>query len=221
MKYLKDSESVLILDPASDSIGWTIASLKDGKFLITNSGALRATSSWPLGRRLLYMYKSIKTLCEFFKVKTIVSEEAIVVHGMAGAAVVPTIVNNLKMLAWELQIELETLHVDTWRKQLSITGVPKLDKKGQLVLNKRGKPKKDFKVPAAQKVKEVLKLELPKTLLDNRNLKQSAIKDDVTDSLAISIAYGMTLKYPKIEASGSIFDCPDTLQVIKALFMLK
>ncbi len=222
MKYPKDGETVLIIDPSSDSIGWSIAKLSKDQFVITNSGALRATSSWSLGRRLFYMYRSIKLLCNHFKVTTIVSEEAIIARGMAGAAVVPTIVNIIKMLAYELlELDLVLLHVDSWRKQLGISGIPKVDKRGQLVLNKRGKPKKDFKEPCAQKVKEILKIDLPELILDNRNLRQSALKDDVSDSLGIAIAYGMSLNYPIIKASADIFTNSDTINVVKAIFILK
>ena len=223
MKYPREGQILLILDPSGSSIGWTIAYLKAGTFQITNSGALMASSSWDLGRRLNYMYKGVKHLVQTFKVNLIVSEEAIVAHGMAGAAVVPTIVNNLKMLTWDLQggLELKTMHVDKWRKLLCISGVPAFDKKGKMITNKRGKQKKDFKVPTAQKVEEMLKFKLPAQILDNRSLKLKDLKNDVSDSLAIAIAYGMELGYPKIQADKDLFTKDETILAIKALFMMK
>lgn len=223
MKYPREGQVLLVLDPSSAAIGWSVVTLKSGVFQITNSGALLASSSWDLGRRLNYMYKGVKFLVREFKVNLIVSEEAIVAHGMAGAAVVPTIVNNLKMLTWDLQggLELITMHVDKWRKLLCISGVPAFDKKGKMITNKRGKQKKDFKVPTAQKVEEILKFKLPDKVLDNRSLKPKDLKDDTSDSLAIAIAFGMDLKYPRITANKDIFDCAETIRIIKVLYTMK
>lgn len=222
MKYQRDSQVVLIIDPSSDCIGWTIAHLQNGVFTITNSGALTSSSSWELGRKLLYMYNGIKFLAQYYNVNCIVSEEAFVGRGKTGSTVVPTIVNNLKMLVYDLKgvFDLETITVDTWRKLLSITGVPLLNANGQLVLNKRGKPKKDFKVPCAIKVKEILKVDIPELILDNRSLKLKKLSDDVTDSLGIAIAFGMSLHYPQIRAEPDLFTGPSTIHTIKILYTM-
>lgn len=223
MKYPREGQTILVLDPSAEHMAFSIVKLSSGTATITNSGMLYASSSWSLGRRLYYMYKGLKYIIEFFKVDYIVTEDFVIPKfRQSGITVIPTINNNLKMLIWELgnTIELNEVSTTTWRKNLGISSVPALDKKGQLMMSSKGKSKKDWKVPCRQKVEEVLCLKLPKTLLANTNLKERTLPHDISDCLGIAISECIALGYPKIKANPNLFTNSDTIQVIKTLFTL-
>ncbi len=223
LKYPRSGQIVLVLDPSSEHLGWSVMKLDSGTATITNSGMLYASSSWPLGRRLHYMYKSLKYLIGFFKIQFIVTEDFVIPKfRQSGITVIPTINNNLKMLIWELgnTIDLNEVSTTTWRKNLGISANPALDKKGQLILNSKGKSKKDWKVPCRTRVEEVLGLKLPKTLLANTNLKERVLPHDVSDCLGIALAEAISLGYPRLKANPDLFTNSETIQVIKTLYTL-
>ena len=128
------------------------------------------------------------------------------------------------MLVYELNSEtggnltFETIAVPTWHKNLGISSIPKVDKKGQLVLNKRGKPAPDWKTPCKWKVAEVLGIKLPETILTNTSLDLRALPFDITDSLGIAISYAILHHYPKIQAHPELFL---TENITKIMFTVK
>ncbi len=226
MNYPRNGECLLILDPSGEHLGWTIMKLKSGTATITNCGMLYASSSWELGRRLHYLYKCLKFLIQHFKVNHIVTEDFVIPKfRQSGITVIPTIINNLKMLCWELapkgELGLTEVSVPTWRRHLSISAIPLLDKKGKIVLNKKNKPVQDWKTPCATKVQEILKLKLPKEILANTSLSLRATPSDIGDVLGIAVGQAIELHYPKIVANSDLFDHPDTIYVIKMMYTMK
>ncbi len=228
MNYPRNDDCLLCIDPSGEHCAWSIMKLKDGVAIITNCGMLYASSSWELGRRLNYLYKCLRFLIQYFQVNHIVTEDFVIPRfRQSGITVIPTIINNLKMLCWELNSEtggkigLTEVSVPTWRKHLGISSIPLLDKKGQLVMNKRNKPVGDWKVPCAIKVQEVLKLKLPAEVLANTSLTPRALSNDISDVLGIAIGQAIELRYPKIQASPDLFDSKDTIHVIKIMFTMK
>jgi len=211
LKYARNGEILLFIDPSSEHCAFAVATLKNGDFTITNCGMLYASSSWELGQKLYYIYQGLKLIIKHFSITHVITEDFVMPSfRQSGVSVLPTINNNLKMLAWELSLDefkltVEFISVSTWRHTLGISGEPALDKKGQLVLNKKGKPKKDFKVPTRRKVAELLKIELPVTILSCSNLKEKPLPHDITDCLAIACASAIGMHYPRVTSSPKMF----------------
>ncbi len=189
---------------------------------------LYASSSWDLGRRLSYMYKSLKFLVQYFSVSYIVTEDYVIPKfRQAGITVIPTINNNLKMLIWEIEeatgkvIDLNEVSTTTWRMHLGIKSVIATDSSGKQIVGPRGKPKKDWKVPCREKVEKDLKLALPDTILANSNLKQRKLPHDVSDVLGISVAEALALGYKQVIASPDLFTNSETIHCIKILYTMR
>lgn len=218
------NKTLLILDPSSNHMAWSIMTLKGDEALIIKTGMLYASSSWDLGHRLFYMYQALKFIINYFSVNHIVTEDFVIPHfRQAGVSVIPTINNNLKMLAYEIEqeskekIEIEFISVPTWRKHLGISSQPKVDKKGFIIRNKKGKEEKDYKIPCRVKVEEVLKFKLPAEVLANTNLKTRKLPHDISDCLGIAVAYAIKLGTPKIKINPKAFE---NEELIKNLFIM-
>ncbi len=212
-------KTLLCLDPSSDHLAWSIVSCEGKDALITNCGMLYATSSWELGHRLWYMNRGIRFLVDKFQAQTIVTEMFEMPRGrQQGISVIPTINNNLKILGYEQDIEVFEYPVPSWRKELNISGIPALDKKGQLIKTKSGRPKKDFKVPTKLKVEEFLDIKIPEKLFNNSDLKLRAVPYDITDCLAISIAYLIKNRYNSIKSSPNMFE---NTELLKKLYTMR
>lgn len=201
--------------------------IKAGVATITNCGMLYASSSWPLGRRLHYMYKSLKYLIQYFQVDHIITEDFVIPKfRQSGITVIPTINNNLKMLCWELnlatgsKIDLKEVSTTTWRKNLGIQAIPAVDKKGLIKLNGRGKHQKDWKVPCREKVEALIGFKLPETLLANTSLKERVLPHDISDCLGIALAEAIELKCSQLQANPDLFTNPQTIHAIKILYTL-
>ena len=219
MIYSQDGKTVLFIDPAAELLGYTVMKFKDGVATVINAGAIYASSSWELGRRLFYMQKCLKWLLGHFKIDHIISEDFVMPKGrQSGVSVVPSVINLLRMLAYELKLTMETISVPTWHKNLGISSIPTLDKKGQLVLNARGKPKPDWKTPCRWKVAEILSIKLPKTIMTNTSLDQRDLPFDLTDSLGIALAWSIMHHYPKLVALPTLFE---TENISKTFYTFK
>lgn len=216
----------LIIDPSAEHLGWAIMKIQNKKAVITNCGMLYASSSWPLGRRLHYLYKCLKFLVQYFQVNHIITEDFVIPKfRQSGITVIPTINNNLKMLIWELNsstgsnIDLKEVSTTTWRKNLGISAIPSVSKNGLIKLTASGKHQKDWKVPCRQKVEQILAFKLPETLLANTSLKERVLPHDISDCLGIALAEALEQKCSPV-ANLEILTNSDTIHVVKIMYTL-
>lgn len=222
MNYSLEGKRFLVIDPSSEHLGFCIMSCSGDTATIEKAGMLYASSSWDLGHKLHYMYEGIKYLVQYFRVNVIVTEMfEMPSFRQMGVSVIPTINNNLKMMAYELNcatggdIQVVEWPVPSWRAQLGISsGIPALDKHGQIKLTKSGRAKKDFKIPAKNKVEEILNIKIPDKLLNNSDLKFRAVPYDLTDCIAISIAYALKHHYPIIKSSENVFENDKIMKIL-------
>lgn len=213
MNYPLQGKRILFIDPSSEHLGWCIMSYQGNTALIEKSGMLYASSSWELGRKLHYMHHGLKYLVQNFQVNQIVTEMfEMPKFRQMGISVIPTINNNLKMLSYEITSEtggsLDVLEwpISSWRKNLGISWVPAKNSKGELLLTDKGNSKQDWKIPAKIKVEETLKIKIPDQILSNSDLKMRKTPYDLSDCLAISIAYAIKHHYPIIKSSENVFE---------------
>lgn len=221
MNYELEGRRILIIDPSSEHIGFAIMSCVGDSATIEKAGMLYASSSWDLGRKLHYMYHSIKYLVQHFQVNLIITEMfEMPKFRQMGISVIPTINNNLKMLSYEITSEtggtLDVLEwpISSWRKNLSISWVPAKKASGELIMTPKGNYKQDWKIPAKAKVEEFLKLKIPDQLLANSDLKLRKTPYDLSDCLAISIAYAIKNHYPIIKADLKIFENDHIMKIL-------
>ena len=213
MIYPLEGRKILFLDPSSEHMGFAIMTCSGDRAIIEKAGMLYASSSWDLGRKLHYMYSAIKYLVLNFQINTIVTEMfEMPKFRQMGISVIPTINNNLKMLSYEItsetggSIEVVEWPISSWRKNLGISWVPAKKANGELIKTEKGNYKQDWKIPAKNKVEEFLKIKIPDQLLDNSSLKLRKTPYDLSDCLAISIAYALKHNYPIIKSSPEVFE---------------
>jgi Holliday junction resolvasome RuvABC endonuclease subunit len=213
IKYAKDGENVLVLDPSSEHMAYCIVNPLNGVFNIIKCGMIYCSSGWTMGKKLNYIYDAIMFLVLDNSIKHIITEAFFIPFGkrQMGVTIIPTINNILKMLAYNIfketggYISVIEVPTTTWRKWLGSGSV------------KDDKGKRDFKEPCRVKVIEHLGDILPQDVMSNTNLKPRKLPHDITDCLGIAIAHGLELRYPKIVASPDLFNDNKTLNILNSL----
>jgi Holliday junction resolvasome RuvABC endonuclease subunit len=188
---------VLVLDPSSSHLAYTIITLDFTKQLlaIEACGMVWTRDQFTKGQRYSYMQQAIRLLTQGLQDQI---PEAIVTEAffanpkqMMGSAVVPTINAFAEMAASEFKIPYQDMGATSWRGILGIKAV------------KDAKGKRDYKVPTANLVAQQVKL--PSEIPSNITRKMRDMPNDVTDVLAIALAVGRHHDLNKVIQSNTAF----------------
>lgn len=198
MSNLKPSNDVILaIDPSGEHLAYTFISvdLNANKAVITDSGMIWTKGTFTRGQRFEYMLKSLEwlmTKSSYTPTKIITEQFFINPRLRMGVAVIPIINGFIEMLCSKHSIEYNELPPPSWRKELNIK--PVYDAKG----------KRDYKTPTKQVVENTIK-SLPATVLSNVTLKERATPHDLTDSLAIGIAFCYKNNIKSISLNNNAF----------------
>lgn len=200
-------KNVLFIDPSSEHLAYALFGLHEDLAVIKLAGMVWTSPSWSKGRRFSYVNRCIKYLLNKLHdpPSLVVTEQYFMNPKLrVGVAVIPTINGIIEMNADDENIEYIEMPPTEWRKLLEI----------KPVLNSEGK--RDYKKPTADVVNKYITM--PLEILSNYTLKLRTVPHDLTDALAIGLAYCKKQGLNKVESNSGVFTNPI---VTNELFKLK
>lgn len=114
--------NVLALDQASKVSGYAI--FQDGKFV--KCGIIKATASWPLGKRLVYIADNIEKLIKEYNIDEIVCEDVILEEqdkntiGFKTFKALAEVLGVVVQIAYRNNKPIEIISANEWRRKLGI-----------------------------------------------------------------------------------------------------
>jgi Holliday junction resolvasome RuvABC endonuclease subunit len=187
--------NILFIDPSGSHLAYvyTMLDIDNKELLISKVGMVWTKGTYTRAERLRYMQSAINILiqeCDIVFTETFFSNPGLL---SSSTAIVPTVNCFIEMAASEHSKRFEELGASTWR---SILGIKAIQNNG----------KRDYKVPTASKVAELLKKPLPSAILSNITLKERDVPNDVTDALAIALAISKYHEVTQIKLADIAFN---------------
>lgn len=193
----KGRHTVLFIDPSASHLSYTMADLDLDKktFDIFYSSQIWTKPKWSRGQRFRYMQTCINFLVEG---KAGSLPKACVTESffsnpkqMFGSSVVPTINSFLEMAASKNGVVYQEFGASTWRSILQIKAV-------------MTNGKRDYKTPTLDYVEKILG-KMPETVVSNITGKDRDFPNDVSDCLAIALAFAKFNGVEKAQLFGATF----------------
>jgi Holliday junction resolvasome RuvABC endonuclease subunit len=194
--FEKGKNTILFIDPSASHLAYCMADLDlDAKKMdIIATGMLWTKGTWQRGKRYKYMQNCINLL---FTGYVNILPKAVVTEGffinpkqMFGASVIPTVNAFIEMAADTNKAKYLEIGPPSWRSILGIKA------------QKTAENKRDYKTPTANLVKHRLG-EIPSKMPSNLDKKERKTPNDVTDVLAIALAYAQSQGVNKVRTCGN------------------
>jgi Holliday junction resolvasome RuvABC endonuclease subunit len=169
---------VLCLDASSSCTGYSKILVDGDSVVISSVGCIWFGVDWDHGQKYNYLYDLLHK--EFSDIGGLVVEQySVNMTKGNGILVSPELHGIIKLFANQMGIKMEYIAPQTWRSVLGIKAIK--------VKNKKGKEKRDFKVPTAEYVSGIVNI--PETMTSNITKKERQTPNDVTDAIALSFAW--------------------------------
>lgn len=179
--FTAGKHDVLFIDPSASHLAYVFGHLDLEKKVMNLKyiGMVWTENSFKRGRRFRYMHGAIEMLATRLPADSaIVTEQYFSNPRMltGGTAVIPTVNAFLEMAADRWSLAFQEIGAASWR---SILGIKMVKANG----------KRDYKQPTADGVRRLLGKDLPLNIPSNINGKMRKLPNDVTDVLAIALAF--------------------------------
>lgn len=169
---------ILFLDASSSCTGYSKILVDGDSVAFLSVGCVWFGADWNHGQKYNYLYDLMHN--EFSDIDGLVVEQySVNMKKGSGILVSPELHGVIKLFSNQMGIEMEYIAPQTWRSVLGIKATKTKDSKG--------KAKKDFKVPTAEYVKGIINV--PEVILSNITKKERQTPNDVTDAIALSLAW--------------------------------
>lgn len=195
LKNKLSSGYILVIDPSSEHLGYTVSKLDNNHLVIEDIGVLWTKSAWDRGERFTYMANAIQSFINDPRGIVECVSEAFFSNPkmMMGSSVIPIINGIIEMEIFKSgkPITYQEVPPTVWRKTLSI--------KPAMVNGKR-----DYKTPTKDKVEELLVFKFPDNIISNITGKDRQLPTDVPDVVAITLAAAIDSGANKLEISNDL-----------------
>lgn len=192
-----DESYRLFLDMSSTCTGYIVAKMEGRKCLISRAGVMWFPSDCPNGLKFHQMHQAVGEFYTVNAITDIIYESYHVNPKQVGnSLVVPEMIGAMKAAChdiWGMPIGYEDMSPTAWRGKLGVQPIktPKLDKSGNPLYTKTGKPifDRDFKTPVINYMDKLFDNQVPKMLKSNVTGNLRSTPNDLYDAFGVCVGW--------------------------------